>query len=347
MVNRRHRVPVDVPATLAGVGAATVVAAGIYIGSRRLSNFDAALIGYACATIFLAFGVVYRYTVWVQAPPTARLLRRGWASFLSVRGFKNNPTLVPRSLVSDLALQTFIKERGFGRWAAHQLLFWGVVIATLVTFPLTFGWLRFEAAGEESASYAAYFWDLKVFTFDPYSLIGWLTFHVLDISAVLVLAGCAYYLWRRLLDRGATTGQRFGFDMMPLIALVAISATGLLMTFSSMFLGGRGYEFLAITHMGVVVLTLVFIPFGKFFHVVQRPASIGVEVYKRTNLAAEGAAVCRRCHEPLDAAGFIRDLELTMEELDLQFEDWPEYCPRCKRVLRGQAYMDSVKRGFR
>lgn len=337
---------VDLPATIAGTAAAVVVSVAIYLGSRRLANFDAALVGYACATIFLAFGIVYRYSIWVQSPPTARFLRRGWGSFLSLRNFRQNPDLVPKALVTNLALQTFIKERGTGRWLAHQSLFWGVVIATLVTFPLTFGWLRFEAAGESSTQYAAYIWDLRVFTFDPLSFIGWVTFHILDLTAVLVIAGCVYFMWRRLRDRGATTGQRFGYDMMPLISLIAISITGLLMTFSSVFLEGQGYDFLAITHMAVVVLTLVFIPFGKFFHVVQRPASIGVDVYKRSNLASDGAFRCKRCEEPIEAAGFVQDLETTMDELGLRFDDWPEYCPRCKRVLRGQAYLDSVKRGF-
>ena len=71
-----------------------------------------------------------------------------------------------------------------------------------------------------------------------------------------------------------------------MIALVAISVTGLLLTLSSSaLLDGEGYEFLAIIHMATVVLTLVFIPFGKFFHVIQRPASVGVEVYKRTSAA--------------------------------------------------------------
>jgi nitrate reductase gamma subunit len=94
-------------------------------------------------------------------------------------------------------------------------------------------------------------------------------FHGLDIAAVLVLAGCGWFLWRRFRDREATTGQRFGYDFFPLIGLVAISVTGLLLTFSSWLLEGRSYDFLAIAHMATVVLTLVFIPFGKFFHVIQ------------------------------------------------------------------------------
>jgi hypothetical protein len=122
-------------ASLAGAAAA-VTAAGIWLGSRGLRHFDAALVGYATATVMLAFGVVYRYAVWVSSPPARRYLRRGWQASLSWRNFRRLPTAVPRSLLTYLGLQTFIGARGRGRWVAHQLLFWGVVLATLITFPL-------------------------------------------------------------------------------------------------------------------------------------------------------------------------------------------------------------------
>jgi hypothetical protein len=336
---------VDVPASVAGAAAAVLTAVAIYLGSRRLLTFDAALVGYATATIFLAFGVAYRYVLWVRSPPAMRYLRRGWGSFLSLRNFRRFPTLVPRALVSNLALQSFIARRGPGRWLAHQSVFWGVVLATLITFPLTFGWISFEAAGSGSR-YALVVWGIETITFDPLTWLGWLIFHALDVAAVLVIAGCGYFLWRRFRDREATTGQRFGYDFLPLVALVAISVTGLLLTLSSALLDGEGYEFLAILHMATVVLTLVFIPFGKFFHVIQRPASVGVEVYKQVSMEREGVFACRRCGEPLEAATFVRDLETTMGELGLRYPAWVETCPRCKRVLRGEAYLRDVKRGF-
>jgi nitrate reductase gamma subunit len=331
-------------ATVAGFLAAAGLAAAIWVGSGGLRHFDSALIGYATATVFLAFGVVYRYTVWVQSPPANRYLRRGWRAFLSWSNFRRFPTLVPRSLVTYLGLQTFIARRGKGRWLAHQSLFWGVVLATLVTFPLTFGWIRFVAT--TSGSYRAYFVGIPTLTFDPLSWYGWLVFHVLDIAAVLVMAGCTYFVWRRFRDREASTGERFGYDFIPLVALIAISVTGLLLTFSSTLLDGRDYDFLAITHMATVVLTLVFIPFGKFFHVVQRPASIGVDTYKRTSLERDGVFRCIVCGEPLESVDFVRDLEETMAEMGLRFGPWIETCPRCKRLGRGRAYTRSVKGGF-
>jgi len=339
--------PTTLSASLAGAAAAAVTATAIYLGSRNLRYFDAALVGYATATVVLAFGVVYRYTVWVSSPPARRYLRRGWGAFFSWRSFYRMPTAVPCSVVGYLGLQTFIAARGRGRWIAHLLLFWGVVLATLTTFPLTFGWFAFLSDSATGPTYAIYLLGVRTASFNALSPLGWVIFHGLDIAAVLVLAGCGYFLWRRFRDREASTGQRFGFDFFPLVGLVAISVTGLLLTFSSWLLEGRDYDFLALAHMATVVLMLVFIPFGKFFHVIQRPASIGVEVYKRAALERDGVFACRRCGEPLEAKAFVADLELTMDELGLGFSEWAETCPRCKRVQRGQAYLDTVKRGFR
>lgn len=349
----RHRAgrPADRNADRVAVGAATLVAAlvtlAIYLGSRALEDFDAALVGYATATVFLAFGVVYRYAVWVQSPPARRYLVRGLGAFFSWRNFLRAPWLVPRSVVGYLGLQTFIARRGVGRWLAHQALFWGVVTATLITFPLTFGWITFVASDPASDRYTLRFWGFETIDFDALSIVGWLAFHSLDVSAVLVIAGCGYFLWRRFRDREATAGERLGYDFVPLAALIAISVTGLQLTLSSALLDGRGYEFIAVLHMATVVLTLVFIPFGKFFHVIQRPASVGVEVYKRSAVETEGVATCRRCGEPLEAATFVRDLEQVMRELRLDFERWIETCPRCKRLARGEAYLRDVKAGFR
>ena len=338
---------VDAIASAAAVTAAVVLAALIYLGSRGLQNFDAALIGYATATIFLAFGVTYRYVVWVQSPPTRRYLMQGWRAFLSWRNFQRFHMLVPKALVSNLALQSFIRARGFGRWAAHQAMFWGVVGATLITFPLTFGWIHFRAAPMTKSGYDMYIFGLKTVTFDALTWLGWLIFHGLDITAVLVIGGCVYFLRRRFRDRETMTDQHLAHDLMPLVALLAISVTGLLLTFSSALLEGRYYDFLAIIHMGVVVLTLVFIPFGKFFHVIQRPASIGVQVYKQASLEGRGPFQCRRCSAPFESQIYLTDLQKTMGELGLDYEGWIEHCPRCKRIERGISYRTHVKEGFR
>src|SRR5450432_2895635 len=59
-------------ATLRGGLVAALVIAGILLGSRGLKDFDTALVPNAGATVFAAFGLGYRYVMWVQRPP-ARL----------------------------------------------------------------------------------------------------------------------------------------------------------------------------------------------------------------------------------------------------------------------------------
>ncbi len=218
------------------------------------------------------------------------------------------------------------------------------MIATLMTFSLSWGWIHFEATATQQ--YSMHVVGLEILTFAPFTWGAWIVFHMLDIAAVLVVAGCGYFLRRRMRDREAMSGQRLGYDFLPLVALVAISVTGLLLTFSSALLDGAGYEFLAILHMGVVVLSLIFIPFGKFFHVIQRPATVGVHTFKLTSQAREGVVACVRCGAPLEGAVFVRNLQETMDELGLRYRELVETCPRCKRLERGKAYLDHVKRGF-
>ena len=91
---------------------------------------------------------------------------------------------------------------------------------------------------------------------------------------------------------------------------------------------------------------MIFIPFGKFFHVVQRPATVGVNMFKQTSQANRGVVRCVRCGEPLEGAAFLENLQETMDELGLRYRELVETCPRCKRLERGRAYLEHVKRGF-
>lgn len=334
-------------ATAVGVIVSLLLVIAIVLGSRLLENFDSALLPYAVATVFLAFGVAHRYTVWVSAPGARRLFKKGWGSLFSVANFRRAPTALPKMIATYLGFQKFLGARSHARWAAHQLIFWGCILASLITFPLTWGWFTFTSGNGSGPGYEMRVWGFKIIGFDSLNILGWLMFHGLDIAAVLVIPGASYFLWRRMKDRGAITGQRFAYDLVPLIALIVISVTGLLLTFSSVFLHGGGYEFLAILHMVSVVFTLIYIPFGKFFHIVQRPAAVGMQLFKYTGRQDQEVFSCRRCEEPIDTAPYVDNLRGTMRDLSLDFDAWAEYCPRCKRVLRGSAYLSQVKKGFK
>src|SRR5690606_39745454 len=130
-------------------------------------------------------------------------------------------------------------------------------------------------------------------SFDAESILGWLLYHGLDVAAVLVLAGVFIFLRRRLRDPGALATERSG-DFLALAGLFAVSVTGLFLTVSSLWLEGRFYAALNTLHALTVILGLMYIPFGKLFHIFQRPANLGVAYYKRANAAGE-QATCRRC----------------------------------------------------
>lgn len=332
----RNAGDLDTAAAAAGLAAAALVGVAIYAGSAGLRSFDAALTGYATGTVVMVLAVTYRCVLWARRPPARRALARTGSALAAV------PARVPRAVLSHLLFQTFIRRRGVGRWLAHQGLFWGVTLAALVTFPLTFGWIAFRAVPGTGSGYTLVALGVPVFRFDALSLLGWLTFHVLDVAAVLVIGGCAYFLWRRARDRGVPAGRHLGGDMLPLLALVLVSVTGLLLTVSTALFQGLLYGPLALLHMATVVLTMVFLPFGKLFHAFQRPAGLGVHLQAKADLLP-----CAGCGAPVAGAAALGDLRASMGELGLDFAGWAETCPACKRRERGAAYLRTVKEGFR
>ncbi|MEJ7607784.1 MAG: hypothetical protein WKF37_16310 [Bryobacteraceae bacterium] len=217
----------------------------------------------------------------------------------------------------------------------HQLLFWGCITAIAITFPLVFGWIHFTTARNDQMTYVLYLFGFPVSSFPIRTLTAWLLFHGLDISAVLVLSGIALALWRRMRDRGALSLQSFSADFLPLIMLFAISVTGLALTASTLWLRGSFYGFLAILHAITVIGALLYLPFGKFFHIFQRPAQIGVKMYSppAPKMRALTARVAQRFASKLQ----IDDLQQISPALGFDYRiEGPAglagTCPACKRT---------------
>jgi hypothetical protein len=105
-------------------------------------------------------------------------------------------------------------------------------------------------------------------------------------------------------------------------------------------LQGYGYSAISLIHALTVVATLLYLPFGKFFHIFQRPAQLSVAIYKRSN-AAKPPALCRVCKEGFAGAMHVQDLKTVLADVGLNWEmDGPvghysEVCPRCRRRLIG------------
>ncbi len=321
---------------------ATAVSAGLALlvvaGSRNLAHFDAALVAYTFATLFAAFAITYRYAMWLQRPPTALYWRRGWQVFFRRRQLGRNLRVWAERVSSDFAANAFIWRRDRLRGLTHLLIMWGCVLAAAITFPLVFGWLHFEALPGRTDWY-----EVKVFgfpgpAFPASSLFAFLVFHGLVWSAFLVIAGVMLAMRRRMRDEGAAAVQLFAEDMLPLVLLFAVSLSGLLLTVSYTWLSGYGYEFLAIFHALTVVFTLLWLPFGKLFHIFQRPAQLGVAFYKDAGERAE-RATCRRCGHAFASLMHVQDLIEVERALGYRYdapgevEHYQRICPRCRRAL--------------
>ena len=326
--------------TLFGLAASAVLTALVIIGSRNLEHFDSALFGYTIASIVALGAIVFRYAIWLQRPATRVYFRRGLQLFFQRKKLLKNTASAAETVGKNLVAQHFIFKRGFTRWLMHFLIMWGCILSAMITFPLAFGWVHFKLEGD--MGYRAYLFGFPLQLMQGRDLIAWVTFHALDFTAIMVIAGCAIAIHRRLKDRGAIAYQSFLLDFTPHLLLIAISVSGLMLTASSLWFEGYMYSFVALIHQATVIMTLFYLPFGKLFHIVQRPASIGVELYQRRSQEME-QAVCPRCGTMFVGKMWIDDLKKVVGELGFDYrlengQTLQDYCPRCKRIMRGLAY---------
>ncbi len=326
----------------AWAAAMTLLLAGaIVIGSRNLAHFDAALVGYTFATLFATFGIAYRYAMWIERPPTRLYWRRGWQAYFTPGLVLQNAASLAKRATVDVAGNRFIFRRSSLRGLAHWLIMWGCVLAAAITFPLVWGWVHFETVPGNLEMYRAFMFGIAMQDFPVDSLFAFLIFHGLVWASFLVIAGVMLAFRRRMIDHGAAATQQFAQDVLPLLALFAISVTGLMLTASYTWMRGYAYDFLAVLHAITVIVTLLWLPFGKLFHIFQRPAQLGVSFYKDAGARGEAAA-CRRCGAPFAPQMMVRDLEQVERELGFTYEleqggHYQQVCPRCRRALFGLA----------
>ncbi|MBI3301130.1 MAG: hypothetical protein HYZ72_03495, partial [Deltaproteobacteria bacterium] len=125
---------------------------------------------------------------------------------------------------------------------------------------------------------------------------------------------------------------------LPLLLLFAVAVTGLGLTVSARWLHGHGFAFIALSHAAAVIAMLLYLPFGKFFHIFQRPAQLGVAFYKQAAQAGPQAR-CGRCGEPFASQMQVADLKQVLDGLGMDYRlDGPvahyqDICPPCRRRL--------------
>jgi len=182
---------------------------------------------------------------------------------------------------------------------------------------------------------------LRIGGFSLATLKSVIVFNALNIAGVMVTIGVIMALHRRLNAPGPSRArQQFAHDLVPLILLLVVSVTGLMLTYSAHAMEGHGYTELSLIHALAVMVTLIYLPFGKLFHLFVRPLHLGVILYRHVN-EKDPPASCSVCGEGFAGALHVRDLKRVLNDVGIDgrlngpVSDFSEVCPRCRRRLFG------------
>jgi hypothetical protein len=81
----------------------------------------------------------------------------------------------------------------------------------------------------------------------------------------------------------------------------------------------------------------MYLPFGKLFHIFQRPGNLGVAYYKREGESGPQQE-CRRCGGAFASALQMGDLKDVLPQLGFDYSlpeggNYQDHCPACRRRL--------------
>jgi hypothetical protein len=299
-----------------------------FIGTRMLTHIDLNLYGYMVGTIVFIGGFFYRFISWGERPPTKIIIKKG------IKLLFRKSTI--KTAFGHLAIFDFIKKRGFHRWIQHILIGWGCVLACLVTFPLVFGWMYFTMA--DNGYYTIVLFGMNIMKVPAEGIIAFFSYNALNIAAIMVITGVSMALYRRLNNMQARAEQKFMYDFLPLYLLLFISVTGLLLTVQNVFLHGWMQPQMSLIHQFSVIVTLVYLPFGKLAHIPFRPMSVFARNY-REHYGEQHMKECKVCGDKfvsVEQAGDVINV-LGVNNIEFNMEDGfnlAEVCLPCRRKYR-------------
>ncbi|MFC0414795.1 hypothetical protein ACFFHH_04900 [Cytobacillus solani] len=299
-----------------------------FIGTRLFIHIDLNLYGYMVGTLVFIGGFFYRFISWGERPPTKILIKKGIKLLFT--------KTTPKIAVQNLAIFDFIKKRGVERWLQHILIGWGCILACLVTFPLVFGWMYFTM--NDNGSYTIVLMGLDLMKVKADGMIAWLSYNALNVAAIMVTAGVCMALHRRLKNMQARAEQKFIYDFLPLFLLLFISITGLLLTVQNVFLDGWLQPQMSLIHQFSVIVTLIYLPFGKLAHIPFRPMSVFARNY-REHYGKEAMKECKVCSNHFVSVEQSNDViqVLGVNDIDFNMKDGfnlAELCMPCRRKYR-------------
>ncbi|MFS0593441.1 hypothetical protein AB1L05_17820 [Cytobacillus horneckiae] len=299
-----------------------------FIGTRMFTHVDLNLYGYMVGTIIFLGGFFYRFISWGERPPTKLLIKKGMKLL-----FRKS---TPKTTVNHLAVYEFIWNRGIYRWTQHILIGWGCILACLVTFPLVFGWMYFTM--DDTGYYNIILMGMEIMTVPADGIIANLSYNALNITALMVIAGVSMALYRRTKNMQARAEQTILYDFLPLYMLLLISITGLALTFMNVFLHGVGQPIMSLIHQWSVIITLIYLPFGKLAHIPFRPLSIFARNY-REHYAEQSMKKCNVCGNEFVSDEQSKDVVavLGINQIEFQTKEGhhlAELCLPCRRKYR-------------
>ncbi|CAH1203901.1 hypothetical protein PAECIP111893_02113 [Paenibacillus plantiphilus] len=300
----------------------------MFIGSRFFTHIDMALYGYMVGTFVFIAGFFYRFIAWAERPPAKLILTKGLKLLLR--------RSTPQTTAEHLVTYQFIWHRGWYRWTQHVLLGWGCILSALVTFPLVFGWMYFTM--DENGYYTVVGFGLDLMKIQADGILAFLFFNALNITAFMVIGGVCMALYRRLKDMQARAEQSFVYDFLPLYLLLFISLTGLLLTFNNIFLHGFGHPVVTVIHQWSVIITLIYLPFGKLAHIPFRPMSVLARNY-REHYGEQAMKACKVCGTGFVSEEQSKDVIAVLKQNDIEFQmkegfHLAELCLPCRRKYR-------------
>lgn len=299
-----------------------------FIGTRMFTHVDLNLYGYMVGTLVFIGGFFYRFIAWGERPPTKIFIKKGLKLL-----FRKS---TPKTSVEHLATYRFIWNRGIYRWSQHLLIGWGCVLACFVTFPLVFGWMYFTMG--DNGYYTVVGMGIDIMTIKADGFLGYFFYNALNISSFMVITGVCMVLYRRLKNMQARAEQTIIYDFLPLYLLLFISITGLMLTFSNMFLHGWGHPVMSLIHQFSVIVTLIYLPFGKLAHIPFRPLSVFAKNY-REHYAEQATKECKVCGDHFVSVEQSNDViqVLGVNEIEFNMQDGfnlAELCLPCRRKYR-------------
>ncbi|WP_426452157.1 hypothetical protein ACP26L_08900 [Paenibacillus sp. S-38] len=300
----------------------------MYLGSRLFTHIDLALYGYMVGTVVFIGGFFYRFMAWADRPPTRLILTKGLRLL-----FRKS---TPKTAADQLVVYKFIWNRGWYRWTQHILLGWGCILSAFVTFPLVFGWMYFTMGDNGYYTVVGFGIDLMKVKAD--GILAFFFYNALNFTAMMVIGGVCMALYRRLKNMQARAEQSFVYDFLPLYLLLFISITGLLLTFSNVFLHGWGHPVMSMIHQWSVIVTLIYIPFGKLAHIPFRPMSVLARNY-REHYGQQAPKPCRVCGTHYVSTEQAQDVMNVLKTNGMEFTtpegyQLAELCLPCRRKYR-------------